>query len=111
MMDSTLPNKRGWLNKQGGKLKQWRRRWFRLEDGELYYFTSEGEENSLGLDLFGFAASKTLFLLLLLTRNVRGVFLPIGTTGKLFKAHFCAYCSLKRCNIYEQIFDFCCFDF
>uniref|UniRef100_A0A7S3DGR3 Uncharacterized protein n=1 Tax=Palpitomonas bilix TaxID=652834 RepID=A0A7S3DGR3_9EUKA len=36
----TLPQKQGWLTKQGGRKKVWRERWFILKDGCLYYFKS-----------------------------------------------------------------------
>ena len=32
------PIKEGWLWKQGGRYKTWKRRWFILNDGCLYYF-------------------------------------------------------------------------
>lgn len=32
------PIREGWLWKQGGRYKTWKRRWFILNDGCLYYF-------------------------------------------------------------------------
>jgi len=40
----------GWLNKQGGSVKSWRKRYFRLEEGRLLYYQSdELGHNPLGL--------------------------------------------------------------
>jgi len=35
--DSTVL-KEGWLWKQGGRVKNWKRRWFIITDGCLFYF-------------------------------------------------------------------------
>eukprot|EP00727_Mastigamoeba_balamuthi_P012821 m51a1_g8161 putative p21-activated protein kinase (363) ;mRNA; f:67447-69230 len=32
------PEKEGWLNKRGHIVKNWKKRWFRLKNGSLYYF-------------------------------------------------------------------------
>ena len=32
------PDREGWLWKQGGRVKSWKRRWFILNDNCLYYF-------------------------------------------------------------------------
>ncbi|CAF5040405.1 unnamed protein product, partial [Rotaria sp. Silwood1] len=32
--------KEGWLWKQGGRVRQWRRRWFVITDGCLFYYES-----------------------------------------------------------------------
>lgn len=37
--------KQGWLAKQGGMVKSWKRRWFVLEGKMLYYFKSEDDAN------------------------------------------------------------------
>ena len=37
------PDKEGWLVKQGGSWKNWKRRWFVLNDGCLYYFQHTAE--------------------------------------------------------------------
>ena len=37
------PEKEGWLVKQGGSWKNWKRRWFVLNDGCLYYFQHTAE--------------------------------------------------------------------
>eukprot|EP01119_Soliformovum_irregulare_P012190 TRINITY_DN3150_c5_g1_i1.p1 TRINITY_DN3150_c5_g1~~TRINITY_DN3150_c5_g1_i1.p1 ORF type:complete len:634 (-),score=234.50 TRINITY_DN3150_c5_g1_i1:44-1945(-) len=34
-------NKAGWLTKQGGRIKTWRRRWFVLQDNRMYYYRSQ----------------------------------------------------------------------
>ena len=31
----------GWLIKEGGSWKSWKRRWFELEDTTLYYYKDE----------------------------------------------------------------------
>ena len=33
--------RQGWLMKQGDVIKTWRRRWFVLKDGKLFWFLSE----------------------------------------------------------------------
>lgn len=30
--------KQGWLTKQGGRMKNWRRRWFAIRDTQLVYY-------------------------------------------------------------------------
>jgi len=34
------PEMQGWLTKQGGRIKTWKRRWFVLKDGCMYYFSN-----------------------------------------------------------------------
>ena len=36
--------KMGWLTKQGGRIKTWKRRWFILSDGVLYYFKEKVQQ-------------------------------------------------------------------
>ena len=36
----------GWLKKQGGVVKSWRKRWFTLKGDQLYYYISEDENKS-----------------------------------------------------------------
>ena len=43
------PDKEGWLVKQGGQWKSWKRRWFVLNDGCLYYFQHTAENTPKGL--------------------------------------------------------------
>ena len=43
------PDMEGWLIKQGGTWKTWKRRWFVLNDSCLYYFQSTAENNPLGM--------------------------------------------------------------
>ena len=33
--------KEGYLTKLGGRVKNWKRRWFVLRDGKLYYYKTE----------------------------------------------------------------------
>ena len=33
-----VQSKAGWLTKQGGRMKNWRRRWFVIKDTQLLYF-------------------------------------------------------------------------
>lgn len=44
--DSTII-KEGWLWKQGGRVKNWKRRWFVLVDGCLYYFESRTDTDNI----------------------------------------------------------------
>ena len=43
------PEKEGWLLKQGGSWKNWKRRWFVLSDRVLYYFQHTAENNPKGI--------------------------------------------------------------
>ncbi|XP_028406785.1 rho GTPase-activating protein 24-like isoform X2 [Dendronephthya gigantea] len=38
----------GWLTKQGGLLKVWRRRWFEIKGDILYYYKEQGDGRPLG---------------------------------------------------------------
>lgn len=38
--------KKGYLTKQGGRVKTWKKRWFALTNNNLYYFKSSEEENT-----------------------------------------------------------------
>jgi len=42
------PEKQGWLTKQGGRVKNWKRRWFVLKDNRMYYYKSPKDGNPLG---------------------------------------------------------------
>ncbi|EFA85933.1 protein serine/threonine kinase [Heterostelium album PN500] len=39
----------GWLTKEGGGFKSWKRRWFILRGGDLSYFKSKGDPTPLGV--------------------------------------------------------------
>eukprot|EP01089_Gocevia_fonbrunei_P001357 TRINITY_DN11259_c0_g1_i1.p1 TRINITY_DN11259_c0_g1~~TRINITY_DN11259_c0_g1_i1.p1 ORF type:complete len:127 (+),score=17.76 TRINITY_DN11259_c0_g1_i1:57-437(+) len=42
--------KKGWLLKEGGKIKSWKKRWFFLNENSLYYFkdpTDIGQPNGI----------------------------------------------------------------
>ena len=41
-------DKEGWLTKQGGSRKSWKRRWFVLKDSAVYYFKTKETGNALG---------------------------------------------------------------
>jgi len=43
-----MTHKEGYLTKEGGGFKSWKKRWFVLKDGELHYYKSKGETASLG---------------------------------------------------------------
>jgi hypothetical protein len=53
------PIREGWLWKQGGRYKTWKRRWFILNDGCLYYF----EFTEVNLTFSYLFPKSTLFLL------------------------------------------------
>jgi hypothetical protein len=40
--------KRGWLYKQGGRIKTWKKRYFVLNSNTLYYYKSEGDKEPKG---------------------------------------------------------------
>jgi len=41
--------KEGFLTKQGGIVKSWRRRWFVLQEGYLYYYKNKGDQEYAGV--------------------------------------------------------------
>jgi len=43
------PDKEGWLSKQGGRYKSWKRRWFILNDNCLYYFEFTTDKEPRGI--------------------------------------------------------------
>lgn len=43
------PDKEGWLQKQGGRYKNWKRRWFILNDNCLYYFEYTTDKEPKGI--------------------------------------------------------------
>lgn len=43
------PDKEGWLWKQGGRFKSWKRRWFILKDNCLYYFEYTQDKEPKGI--------------------------------------------------------------
>lgn len=43
------PVKEGWLSKQGGRVKNWKRRWFILNDNCLYYFEYTTDKEPKGI--------------------------------------------------------------
>eukprot|EP01156_Anaeramoeba_ignava_P021723 Anaeramoba_ignava/c19616_g3_i1.p1 GENE.c19616_g3_i1~~c19616_g3_i1.p1 ORF type:complete len:190 (+),score=74.07 c19616_g3_i1:1-570(+) len=43
------PEKKGWLTKQGGHYKNWKKRWFLLSYNCLYYFKSEKDSKPRGI--------------------------------------------------------------
>ncbi|CAG2212609.1 CYTH [Mytilus edulis] len=43
------PDKEGWLWKQGGRVKNWKRRWFILNDNCLYYFQFTTDKEPKGI--------------------------------------------------------------
>lgn len=43
------PDKEGWLWKQGGRIKSWKRRWFILTDNCLYYFEFTQDREPRGI--------------------------------------------------------------
>jgi copper chaperone CopZ len=45
------PDKCGYMTKQGGLVKSWKRRWFILKDNELYYFRGKADNAQAGVIL------------------------------------------------------------
>lgn len=45
------PIKEGWLSKQGGFIKTWKKRWFTLSDGKLHYSEKQGKKEQGYIDL------------------------------------------------------------
>ncbi|KHJ41836.1 Sec7 domain protein [Trichuris suis] len=43
------PDREGWLWKQGGRYRSWKRRWFVLSDNCLYYFENTGDKEPRGI--------------------------------------------------------------
>lgn len=43
------PDREGWLSKQGGRYKSWKRRWFILNDNCLYYFEYTTDKEPRGI--------------------------------------------------------------
>ena len=43
------PEKEGWLLKEGGGWKNWKRRWFHLNNRCLYYFSHTSESSPKGI--------------------------------------------------------------
>jgi hypothetical protein len=43
------PDHDGWLTKQGGSIKTWKRRWFVLKGRQLYYFKGQSDAEETGL--------------------------------------------------------------
>ncbi|XP_016088141.1 cytohesin-3-like isoform X1 [Sinocyclocheilus grahami] len=43
------PDREGWLLKEGGRIKTWKRRWFILTDGCLYYFQYTTDQEPKGI--------------------------------------------------------------
>ncbi|KAH3758012.1 cytohesin 1 [Pelomyxa schiedti] len=41
--------KKGWLTKEGGRIKTWKKRWFVLSDNCLYYFKNPGDKEPCGI--------------------------------------------------------------
>ena len=44
----TPPQYSGWLTKQGGSIKTWKKRWCVLKDNELWYYKNEGDVKEQG---------------------------------------------------------------
>jgi len=45
----TNAEKKGWMTKQGGRIKTWKRRWFILNDTGLYYFKKPQDTEPCGI--------------------------------------------------------------
>jgi hypothetical protein len=52
-LKTALPVKEGYLTKRGETVKSWKRRWFQLRGGQLYYYKERGVRYSRTL-LVGF---------------------------------------------------------
>jgi len=44
-----MAEKEGYLTKEGGGFKRWKKRWFVLKGGDLSYFKNKGDQQSLGV--------------------------------------------------------------
>jgi len=42
-------DKEGWMTKQGGSIKTWKKRWFVLKGNKLYYFKGKTDDDAKGL--------------------------------------------------------------
>jgi cytohesin len=47
--DTAAVSRKGYLTKQGGRIKTWKKRWFVVSDGCLYYFKAPGDKEPLGI--------------------------------------------------------------
>lgn len=47
----TNADKKGWLTKQGGRIKTWKRRWFILSETNLFYFRTPQDKEPCGIIL------------------------------------------------------------
>lgn len=65
--DQTFGNsviaKMGWMTKQGGRIKTWKRRWFILSDKVLYYFKEKVSSFSSSFTLLFLLQRKTLLII------------------------------------------------
>jgi len=65
----TNAEKKGWLTKQGGRIKTWKRRWFILNDTGLYYFKKPQDTEPCGIimldnvEIIKYPSKKNGFLL------------------------------------------------
>uniref|UniRef100_M4C409 Uncharacterized protein n=2 Tax=Hyaloperonospora arabidopsidis (strain Emoy2) TaxID=559515 RepID=M4C409_HYAAE len=47
--DDSTPNMQGWLYKQGGFVKNWKKRWFVAQEGKLMYYHGNSDATPLGV--------------------------------------------------------------
>lgn len=66
------PDREGWLMKQGGRYKSWKRRWFILNDNCLYYFEYTTDKEPRGIIPLENIEVRVLYYLFLKKSFLRG---------------------------------------
>ena len=49
VIKAVLSMEKGWMTKQGGRVKTWKRRWFVLSNNVVYYFKQPEDKEPLGI--------------------------------------------------------------
>lgn len=73
----TNAEKKGWLTKQGGRIKTWKRRWFILSDNCLFYFKAPGDKEPCGIiPLESIRTNRRMELIFLIMQDVTVALAP-----------------------------------